>query len=60
MVLEQLGGRDYWGVFPLKGKFINIRNAKPSQLISNEEIININKILGLKEGLKDIKKLRYG
>jgi DNA topoisomerase-2 len=54
------GGRDYWGVFPLKGKFINIRNAKPSQLISNEEIININKILGLKEGLKDIKKLRYG
>ncbi len=53
------GGRDCWGVFPLRGKFLNVRTATASQLIKNEEMLNINRILGLKEGLKDISKLRY-
>ena len=58
--ITSAGGRDKWGVFPLRGKFINIRTATATQLINNEEINSVNRILGLKEGLKDIKKLRYG
>lgn len=54
------GGRDVWGVFPLKGKFLNVRTATIEQLSTNKEVININRILGLKIGEKDIKKLRYG
>lgn len=54
------GGRDLWGVFPLKGKFLNVRTATVEQLSTNKEVININRILGLKMGEKDIKKLRYG
>jgi DNA topoisomerase II len=63
------GGRDYYGVFPLKGKLLNVREANNSQLLNNEEIKNIKKIVGLqhyaKEGggakvYTDVKELRYG
>jgi DNA topoisomerase-2 len=53
-------GKDLWGVFPLKGKLLNVRTATNKQLNSNEEIININKILGLSHDMKDKSKLRYG
>ena len=55
-------GREYYGVFPLKGKLLNIRNATISQIKNNEEFANIKKILGLKQGevYDDISKLRYG
>ncbi len=52
-------GNDAWGVFPLKGKILNVRNATFSKLMANEEIVNINKILGLSYGLDDRSKLRY-
>ena len=57
-------GRDYYGVFPLKGKLLNAREAPIKQLMGNEEINNIIKIMGLKHGekyetLDDIKTLRY-
>lgn len=58
--ITSAGGCNKWGVFPLRGKFINIRTATAAQLIKNEEIIAINRILGLKVGLTDIKNLRYG
>lgn len=58
--ISSAGGRDKWGIFPLRGKFLNIRKATAEQLIENEEIKAVNSILGLKDGLKDIKKLRYG
>lgn len=54
------GGRDIWGVFPLRGKFLNVRGATATQLEKNEEIIAINRILGIKPGITDISKLRYG
>ena len=41
-------GRDYYGVFPLKGKPLNVRDAKYSQVANNAEIQNIVKIMGLK------------
>lgn len=55
-------GREYYGVFPLKGKVLNTRTATYSQLSNNMEINNIKKILGLQEGkkYKNISELRYG
>jgi DNA topoisomerase II len=58
--ITSAGGRNKWGVFPLRGKFLNVRCATAAQLIKNEEIIAINRIMGLKIGLTDIRKLRYG
>ena len=43
-------GRDYWGVFPLKGKLLNVREAGAAQLLANEEIKNLKMIIGLKQG----------
>jgi len=58
-------GRDYYGIFPLKGKLLNVREASPSQLLANEEIKNLKIILGLKQGEdysieEKFNTLRYG
>lgn len=53
-------GRDYYGVFPLRGKLLNTREASFSQISKNEEILNIKKILGLQTDTKSTKNLRYG
>lgn len=55
-------GRDKYGVFPLKGKVLNVRDASIKQVTNNVEITNIKKILGLESNkvYKDTKKLRYG
>lgn len=55
-------GRDKYGVFPLKGKLLNVREASAKKLQNNKEIINIAKILGLEIGknYKDTSNLRYG
>lgn len=57
-------GRDFYGVFPLRGKLLNVREASHSQIMNNEEFKNLRKIIGLqlgKEYTKDnIKELRYG
>lgn len=31
-------GRDYFGVFPLKGKLLNVREANTSKIVDNVEI----------------------
>ncbi len=55
-------GRDRYGVFPLRGKLLNVRDASHDQVAKNAEIANIKKILGLKHGVDyaDAKSLRYG
>jgi len=53
-------GKDHYGVFPLKGKLLNVRDASAQKIGKNEEIININKILGLSKDEKDVSNLRYG
>ena len=57
-------GRDYYGVFPLKGKLLNVQDETVAKINANEEITNIKKIMGLKGGItytKDnIGLLRYG
>lgn len=55
-------GRDRFGVFPLRGKLLNVREASSNQVLNNSEIGNIKKILGLKQGVEynNVKSLRYG
>jgi DNA topoisomerase II len=55
-------GRDNYGVFPLRGKLLNVRDASVKQVIANEEISAINQILGLTPGkvYDSTKELRYG
>ncbi|KAI5176485.1 DNA topoisomerase II, partial [Pancytospora epiphaga] len=55
-------GRDLYGVFPLRGKLLNVREANHQQIMANAEISNIKKILGLQHGkdYSDATTLRYG
>lgn len=55
-------GRNFYGVFPLRGKLLNVKDIPTKKLIENEEIQNIKKILGLESGKEyaDTGKLRYG
>ncbi|RHZ61845.1 hypothetical protein Glove_345g27 [Diversispora epigaea] len=55
-------GRDNYGVFPLKGKLLNVRDASTAQILKNEEIQNIKKILGLQHDkvYTSLNELRYG
>ena len=58
-------GRDYYGVYPLKGKLLNVREASHKQIMENKEISDLVKITGLQykkkyETMEDIKSLRYG
>ncbi|KAI3780033.1 hypothetical protein L2E82_09886 [Cichorium intybus] len=54
-------GQDYYGVFPLKGKLLNVRKASPKKLQENVEIQRIKKISGLQHGkvYDNVKSLRY-
>lgn len=55
-------GREKWGVFPLKGKLLNVRDITIQKFNANEELAAIKKILGLEQGkkYKDVSELRYG
>lgn len=55
-------GRDNYGVFPLRGKMLNVRDAPTKTIIENEEINSIVKILGLQheKNYKNSDELRYG
>ncbi|CAH1249006.1 TOP2A [Branchiostoma lanceolatum] len=58
-------GRDKFGVFPLRGKLLNVRDATAKQIMENAEINNVIKIMGLQYKRKyetddDMKTLRYG
>lgn len=58
-------GRDRYGVFPLKGKPLNVNGLDLTSISKNEEISSVVKILGLEYNKKYIKKedfknLRYG
>ena len=55
-------GRETWGVFPLKGKMLNVKDISQIKFNQNEELTAIKKILGLEQGKKyaSVKDLRYG
>lgn len=64
MVLAGLSqvGRDRYGVFPLKGKLMNVKDTSIKKITDNEEITNLKKILGLETNKTycNIGDLRYG
>lgn len=58
-------GRDTFGVFPLRGKMLNVRDASAKQVMDNAEVNNLIKILGLQykskyQNSEDLLSLRYG
>lgn len=55
-------GRKYYGVFPLKGKLLNTRNATAKQIASNTEIKSLMSIIGLdtSKQYNTTSSLRYG
>lgn len=52
-------GRDFWGVYPLKGKLLNVRDASTKDILENKEIQELKKILGLREDVASADDLRY-
>lgn len=55
-------GRERYGVFPLRGKLLNVRDASVSSISNNAELVALKQILGLQAGktYKDVSSLRYG
>ena len=58
--------RNIFGIYPLKGKLLNVRGQTVKKISENKEITDVKKILGLETGRKyttieDVNKnLRYG
>ena len=55
-------GRERYGVFPLKGKIMNVKDISVAKKTANVELTHIKHILGLETGkvYTDLKQLRYG
>lgn len=55
-------GRDRYGVFPLRGKLLNVREASFAQTMGNAEITSIAKILGIepRKEYNSTQGMRYG
>lgn len=58
-------GRDFWGILPLRGKVLNVRNATPTSIAKNREITDVIQALGVRHDVdynEDInyRQLRYG
>ena len=55
-------GRERFGVFPLRGKLLNVKDISQEKFNKNEELTAIKAILGLRQGTKynSKKDLRYG
>ena len=54
--------RKFYGVYPLKGKILNVKDTSDSKVEHTKEIAELKKILGLQSGKKyeTIADLRYG
>ena len=59
-----VGGREIYGVFPLRGKLLNVRDTAAAKISANAEITALKQILGLRAGVDYVKEgissLRYG
>lgn len=58
-------GREYFGIYPMRGKPINAMKASPLHLAENKEWTEVKRLLGLKEDTdyrrgENFKTLRYG
>jgi len=54
--------RRFYGVYPLKGKVLNVKDTSDSKVEHTKEIAELKKILGLQSGKKydNVSELRYG
>jgi DNA topoisomerase-2 len=54
--------RDIIGIYPLKGKVLNVRGESVGKITANKEITELKRILALENGkdYKDVSQLRYG
>jgi len=54
--------RKFYGVYPLKGKILNVKDTSDSKVEHTKEIAELKKILGLQSGKKyeTLSDLRYG
>jgi DNA topoisomerase-2 len=58
-------GRDWFGIYPLRGKILNCRNSSPVMIAKNFIVGDVIKSLGIQYGVdysldENYKKLRYG
>ncbi len=58
-------GRDWFGIYPLRGKLLNVRNASATTIAGNREITDIIAALNLRHGVdysdpKNYETLNYG
>jgi DNA topoisomerase-2 len=58
-------GRDWFGIYPLRGKLLNVRNAEISSIAANKVVTNIIQALGVRYDVdytleNNYKTLRYG
>lgn len=54
--------RQRFGIYPLRGKLLNVKDISMKKISETEEIIQLKKIIGLESGKKytDVRSLRYG
>ena len=54
--------RKFFGVYPLKGKVLNVKDTSDAKVEHTKEIAELKKIIGLTSGKQyaDVKDLRYG
>ena len=48
---EEKKGRDWFGIYPLRGKILNVRNASPPAVSKNREVTDIIQALGIRFGV---------
>lgn len=58
-------GYDFYGYYPVRGKFINMKNAPKDKIANNKEYCGLKKMLGVREGVdyapnEIFSQLRYG
>lgn len=58
-------GRDWFGIYPLRGKLLNVRNASTATITKNREVTDIIQALNVRHGIdytdeKNFKTLNYG
>jgi len=58
-------GRDWYGILPLTGKILNVRNAPPTTIAANKVVTNLIQALGVRHSVdytidENYKTLNYG
>jgi DNA topoisomerase-2 len=55
-------GPDYYGVYPLRGKILNVRNCSRDVYLKNEILTELKRVIGITDGeeYETVNGLRYG